>query len=238
MKPILEARHINKSFNGLTVLEEVSFTLAQGTITALFGENGSGKTTLVHIISGYLKADAGKVLYKGADLNGKTPVVVARLGVGRVWQSPRICRNLSVMDNLLLASQDHPGEKVLNYIVRPVRIFREERARKVTAKSIASDVGLAGKLEKTVGSLSFGQQKLLSIGMLLMNDSELLLLDEPFAGVNARMVDHISEVLTSLKRKGKTIFLIEHNRTKASRISDFVFTLEKGKILQNDAKTA
>lgn len=234
MNSILHARHIGKSFNGLNVLKDVSFSLKPGTITSLFGENGSGKTTLFHIISGYLKADNGKILYQGTDLNGKKPVAVARLGIGRVWQRPRICKNLTVMDNLLLASPDHPGEKVLNYFTHLRQIFQEEKARKGTSKLIASEVGLDSKLRKTAGELSFGQQKLLSIGMLLMNDSELLLLDEPFAGVNAQMVDHISDVLQSLSKKGKTIFLIEHNHIKAERISDFLLTLEKGAVRQSE----
>ena len=234
MNSILNARHISKSFNGLQVLKDVSFTLKTGTITSLFGENGSGKTTLFHIITGYLKADKGKILYMGTDLNSKKPVGIARLGIGRVWQRPRICQNLTVMDNLLLASPDHPGEKVLNYFTHFRQIFQEEKARKGTSKLIASEVGLAGKLQKTAGSLSFGQQKLLSIGMLLMNDSELLLMDEPFAGVNAQMVDHISNVLSSVREKGKSIFMIEHNRIKAERLSDYVLSLEKGEVLQNE----
>ncbi|MEX2411374.1 MAG: ATP-binding cassette domain-containing protein [Candidatus Paceibacterota bacterium] len=234
MNDILHARHIGKSFNGLQVLKDVSFALKPGTITSLFGENGSGKTTLFNILTGYLKADEGKVLYKGKDLNGSKPVQISRLGVGRVWQSPRICKNLTVMDNLLLATPNHPGEKLLNYIIRPKQILHEEKARRVTAKLIVSDVGLAGKLQKTAGELSFGQQKLLSIGMLLMNDSELLLLDEPFAGVNSQMLDHISDVLQSLSENGKTIFLIEHNRSKAEEISDCMFTLEKGIIIRNE----
>lgn len=235
MTPILEARHISKSFNGLTVLEDVSFELLPGTIVGLFGENGSGKTTLFHILSGYLKAEKGKAFYKGEDLNGKKPVEISKLGIGRVWQSPRVCKNLTVLDNLILASRDHPGEKVLNYFIHLRSILIEEQDRKIRAEQVGTEVGLTGKLQETAGSLSFGQQKLLSIGMLLMNDAELLILDEPFAGVNAKMVDHTSEVLASLKEQGKTIFLIEHNRVKAEKISDQVFTLEKGKILRERA---
>lgn len=231
MPPILRISDLSKSFNGLVVLSGVSLVLAPGSITALFGENGSGKTTLFHIVSGFLKADKGEVIFREQNLNGKTPVEISALGVGRVWQTPRVCQNLSVLDNLLLATKGHPGERWLNYFLRPRLIFREERRCWERAEQVAADVGLAGKLGKTAGSLSFGQQKLLSIGMLLMSDAELLMLDEPFAGVSPMMVDHIAEVLNLLKDRGKTVFLIEHGREKAKNICDLTITLGKNQVI-------
>lgn len=232
---ILKVEHISKSFNGLTVLEDVSFVIAKGTITSLFGENGSGKTTLFHIISGFLKPSAGKVFFKGRDLYRKSAAEIDELGIGRTWQSPRVFRNLSVQDNLVLSARDHPGERVLNYLLKPSIIWQEEKKRKARAVQVCEEVGLAGKLHKTAGELSFGQQKMLSIGMLLMNDAQLLLLDEPFAGVNIKMVDAIAEVLLRLKERGKTVLLVEHNRRKASEISDKVLHLVKGRIKEEMA---
>lgn len=230
MEPLLEIIHINKSFDGLKVLEDVSLTLAKGTITALFGENGSGKTVLCHIITGFLKGNSGEVLYKGQTLNAKTPVEVSKIGVGRVWQTPRICKNLSVSDNLIMAAKDHPGDAVLNYFIHPGLIRHEEKIRKAKADIISANIGLNNLLHDTAGSLSFGQQKLLSVGMLLMNEAELLVLDEPFAGIDSLMIDHISGVLIELKNQGKTILMIEHNRTIARAISDRSLLLIKGKI--------
>uniref|UniRef100_B3ENC7 ABC transporter-related protein n=1 Tax=Chlorobium phaeobacteroides (strain BS1) TaxID=331678 RepID=B3ENC7_CHLPB len=237
MDTILEVRNISKSFNGLKVLEQASFAVQTGTIAAFFGENGSGKTTLFHIISGFLKADGGELRCKNVPIPHPTPVGVAQLGIGRVWQNPRICRNLSVLDNLLLASRNHPGESIRNYIMRPGKIVAEEKSRKQKAVEIARHTALDGKLSQIAGELSFGQQKLLSIGMLLMNESSLLLLDEPFAGVNAKMVDHISEVMGNLKRQGKTVMMIEHNRTKATSISDMQFFLSKGQVIKGNSNT-
>ncbi|MEX0813709.1 MAG: ATP-binding cassette domain-containing protein [Chitinophagales bacterium] len=227
---ILHVKHISKSFNGLTVLKDISFELESGSITSLFGGNGSGKTTLFHIIAGFLKPDTGKVFFNDKDLYGKSAIEIDQLGIGRVWQSPRVFKNLSVEDNLLLATKNHPGERILNYLFKPATIWQEEKERKAKAEKVLKEIGLAGKLQKTAGALSFGQQKLLSIGMLLMNEAELLLLDEPFAGVNGKMVDSISEVLLRLKESGKTILLVEHNRKKAREISDAVFQLIKGHI--------
>lgn len=230
VKNILELHHISKTFNGITILEDVSFTLLKGTVTSLFGENGSGKTTLFHIISGFLPADKGEVKFKGINQNGKSSVEIARFGVGRVWQTPRICKNLTVLDNLVLASKNHSGEKVYNYLLKPRLIWQEEKVQKERAAKVAADFGLDGKLKETAGTLSFGQQKLLSMGMLFMYDCELFLLDEPFAGVNGKMIEHMGEVLLGLKAQGKTICLIEHNRSKAMKISDNTLTLVKGMI--------
>jgi len=238
MDTILEVKDISKSFNGLKVLEKASFAVKTGSITAFFGENGSGKTTLFHIISGFLKADGGELRYKNVPISRLTPIGFVTLGIGRVWQNPRICRNLSVFDNLLLASRDHPGESVINYIVRPDKIAAEEKNRKLKAEEIAGHIALEGKLSQIAGQLSFGQQKLLSIGMLLMNEASLLLLDEPFAGVNAKMVDYISEVMQTLKNHGKTVLMIEHNRIKATSISDMQFYLSKGKVVQAQPDTS
>ncbi len=234
METILDVRHISKSFNGLKVLDGADFSVKTGTVAAFFGENGSGKTTLFHIISGFLKADGGELCYKNVPIPHSTPMTATRLGIGRVWQNPRICKNLSVLDNLLLASRHHPGESLFSYIVRPGKIVAYEKSQKLKAEEIAGHTALEGKLAQTAGELSFGQQKLLSIGMLLMNEASLLLLDEPFAGVNSKMIDHISEVMSTLKQQGKTIMMIEHNRSKASSISDTQFFLSKGQVMQND----
>lgn len=238
MKPVLEAEHISKTFNGLTVLKDVSFSLEKGTNTSIFGKNGSGKTTLFHIITGYINQDGGYIRYKNRTLNNKNPVMIARLGIGRTWQTLHICRNLSVLDNLILASDSHPGEALANYFIRPYKIIIEERKRITKASQILNYIGLGEKLEMPAGSLSIGQKKLLSIGMLLMNNSDLLLLDEPFSGLNEKMINYMSNTLVSLKQEGKTIFLIEHNQRKATSISDHIYSLEMGRIVQKKGLTS
>jgi len=227
----LELFNVKKSFDGLKVLDDISFGLQSNSITSLFGENGSGKTTLFHIISGFLRADDGEIFFEGKSLTGQTAVEIARQGIGRVWQNPRIFRNLSVLDNLILPARNNLGENLINYFLRPKAIFAQEKRLKERATLIAEDMNLSGKLEKTAGTLSLGQQKLLSTGMLLMNDASLLLVDEPFAGLSPLMVEHISVVFANLRVQGKTIFLIEHNRNKARGISDRTITIVKGKIV-------
>jgi neutral amino acid transport system ATP-binding protein len=226
---ILELQNIKKSFEGLTALDDVSFSLENGTITSLFGENGSGKTTLFNIVSGFLKPDSGNIFFNQKSITGHNAVEIARLGIGRVWQKPRIFANMSVLDNLILPAKTHPGESLTNYLLRPKAVFLREKELKKHANAIATEVSLGGKLWETAGSLSLGQQKLLSTGMLLMSEATLLLMDEPFAGINPQMIEHISRVLSHLKNLGKTICLIEHNHTQAKAISDRIITLVKGK---------
>ncbi len=230
---ILRVEHISKSFNDLDVLADVSFTLVPGTITSLFGENGSGKTTLFHILAGFLKQSDGRVYFRDEDLYDKPAVEIDALGIGRIWQTPRIFKNITVQDNLLLAARNHPGERLRNYILRPSSIWEWEKALKIKSLEIAEQIQLAVQHQKTAGALSFGQQKLLSIGMLLMNDADLLLLDEPFSGVNENMIDALSSVFIALTKSGKTILLIEHNRAKATMISDKVLHLLKGRIAED-----
>lgn len=231
---ILQLKNINKSFEGLKVLDNISFSLQSGSITSLFGENGSGKTTLFHIISGFLKPDSGTIFFNEKNINDYTAVKIANNGIGRVWQHPRFFRNLSVLDNLILPARTHPGEKILNYLLHPKNILATEKQLKEQTYIISENVNLTGKLQKTAGSLSLGEQKLLSIGMLLMSDAVLLLMDEPFAGVNPQMIEHISNVLINLKNNNKTICLIEHNHKKAEEVSDRVITLVKGRIIEKE----
>lgn len=233
-KPILDIDGVSKTFGGLRILTGVSMSLSSGSIVSLFGENGSGKTTLFHLITGFLKADQGSINYQGYNISKQSAAHIAQLGIGRVWQSPRIFKNISVLDNLMLAASNHPGEQLRNYLLRPKAIRQAEANLKEKAKEIASLVALEGKLGETAGALSFGQQKLLSLGMLLMEDTELLLLDEPFAGVNTKHIRELSNVLLRLKTRGKCMLLIEHNQSAARAISDRVLFLNKGTIHEEE----
>ena len=234
MKPVLQIQHVSKSFNGLKVLKDVTFEIQKGTVNSLFGSNGSGKTTLFNIVTGYLKADSGQMKFKEFSLHDKKSKDIARYGLGKIWQAPRVFDNLTVMENLVLATPDHPGEKLLKYVFAIKKIVSEEDKRREKAAGIAETISLTEKLNESAGSLSFGQKKLLSIGMVMMNNASLFLLDEPFSGVNSVMIERISIVLNKLKEQGKTVLMIEHNRKKAGAISDQVFLLENGIIMNGE----
>lgn len=234
MKQVLQIQHVSKSFNGLNVLRDVTFEIQKGTVNSLFGSNGSGKTTLFNIITGYLKADSGQIKFKEFSLHDKESKDIARYGLGKIWQTPRVFDNLTVGENLVLAVPDHPGEKLLHYLFAIKKIISEEDKRREKAASIAETISLTEKLNEPAGSLSLGQKKLLSIGMVMMNNASLFLLDEPFSGVNSEMIVRISNVLNKLKEQGKTVLMIEHNHKKAGAISDQVFLLQNGIIMKRE----
>lgn len=227
---ILHIDNLSKSFGGLKLFDEVNISLQQGTINSLFGSNGSGKTTFFNLISGYEKPDSGKIHFNGLTIKFHNESVIARAGIGKMWQDPTVFPNHTVLQNLLVSDKTHPGEYFLNYIFKPKSIRRKEAELKDKAHTILQKFKLGNKADQLAGSLSLGERKLLSISMLLMNEARLLLLDEPFSSVNPDTIERISEVLTELRNKGKTIFMIEHKIKFAEAISDYLFKIENYKI--------
>lgn len=225
---ILDVRDIRKSFGGVKALDGASLSLRPGTITSLFGANGSGKSTLFNIISGYLPADGGSVRLRDRDILGLSPLRIARERIGRTWQSPRVFKDLGLMTNLMMAVRPAPQEQLMVFL--GLGASKAERAAWAKAEALLKEVGLAGHANAMAGSLSLGQQKLLSIAMLLMNDPDVLLIDEAFAGIAPIMVRHIADVLLALKKQGHTILLIEHNTTVARSISDQVLQMRNGRV--------
>lgn len=229
-KRILHIENLSKSFDGLKLFDEVNIDLRQGTINSLFGSNGSGKTTFFNLISGYEKPDSGKIHFNGMTIKFHNEYAIAKAGIGKMWQVPTVFPNHTVLENLMVSDKTHPGERFLNYIFKRKSIKEREAELKEKTFGILQKFKLLGKEQKLAGSLSLGERKLLSISMLLMNDAQLLLLDEPFSGVNSDTVERISKTLIELKDDGKTIFMIEHKIKFAEAISDCLFKIENYKI--------
>lgn len=229
-KRILNIENLSKSFGGLKLFDEVNISLQQGTINALFGSNGSGKTTFFNLIGGYEKPDAGKIHFNGLTIKYHNEFEIAKAGIGKMWQEPTVFPNHSVLQNLLVSDKTHPGEYFLNYIFRSRSIKIKEAILKDKANIILQKFKLGDKGKQLAGSLSLGERKLLSISMLLMNDAQLLLLDEPFSNVNPDTIERISEALKGLRSEGKTVFMIEHKIKFAEAISDNIFMIENYKI--------
>lgn len=231
-KKILSIENLSKSFDGLKLFDEVNITLQEGTINALFGNNGSGKTTFFNLIGGYEKPDSGKIHFNGLIIKYHNEFEIAKAGIGKMWQEPTVFPNHTVMQNLLVSDKTHPGEYFLNYILKGNAIKRKETELKDKAHNILKKFKLGGKQEQLAGSLSLGERKLLSISMLLMNDVQLLLLDEPFSSVSPDTIVRISDALNELRNEGKTVFMIEHKLKYAEAISNYNFKIENYKIEQ------
>jgi len=227
---ILEISNLSKSFDGLKAVDSVSLSIEKGTVASIIGPNGAGKTTLFNLINGFIRQDSGFIRYKGARIDELTPTHRAILGIGRLWQDIRLFKNMTVLDNLLVAKKNNPGERVLRNFFSARAVAELEKHNLDSAEKTLQFVHLEHKRNALAQDLSYGQQKLLALGRLLMNNAELLLLDEPLAGVNPKMINEIQELIRLLVAEGKTVLLIEHNLPKAMEISDVVYVMDEGRI--------
>jgi ABC-type branched-subunit amino acid transport system ATPase component len=223
--PLLEGRGIGKSFGGLAALSQVDVAVNRGELAGIVGPNGSGKTTLFNCLTRMESLSEGKVFFKGDEITRRKPFQVARMGLARTFQGIRVYRQLTVLENMLLSRQ-WGGERWLDRL-RSSHPRVTERAH-----DLLDFLTLYRQRAESAGSLSWGQQRLLEIGMALMSDPDLLLLDEAMSGVNPALVDAISVRIRELNvTHGKTILLIEHSIDLVADLCDRVVVLDHGEKL-------
>ena len=220
---MLKINEASKSFAGIVAVDKCSFEIKQGTITALIGPNGAGKTTLFNCISRISHIDSGQIFYKNHRLDLMPTHKIARLGIGRSFQITRTLDQLSVTENLVL----HTAGGIGSHLFHP-DITTENRLQ---ACEVMEFLGISTLADVDMGELSYGQKKLLDLGAVLMADPDLILLDEPAAGVHLRLLEDIINKLVTLKNQGKTILLIEHNMDLVMGISDEVIVMSAGNII-------
>ena len=220
---MLKINEATKSFAGIVAVDKCSFEIKQGTISALIGPNGAGKTTMFNCISHICHIDSGQIFYKNHRLDLMPTHKIARLGIGRSFQITRTLDQLSVTENLVLHTAGGIGSHLFHQ-----DITTENRLK---ACEVMEFLGISTLADVDMGELSFGQKKLLDLGAVLMADPDLILLDEPAAGVNLRLLEDIINKLVTLKNQGKTILLIEHNMDLVMGISDEVIVMSAGNII-------
>lgn len=223
--------NLSFSFSGFKALQGVNLALSAGQITGLIGPNGSGKSTLLNVVSGILEPDKGDIKLNDKKLPTGRPDLVAAAGVGRTFQIPRLASRLTVFQNMLVGVREHPGEKLHNLIFRYGQVSSAEKKYEGRVWEILGALGLRHQINEYAGLLSGGQQKLLSMGILLMSDPPLILLDEPAAGVNPVLIEKQIEFLIRLKDQGRTILIIEHNMEVVTRLCDHLYVLDAGEII-------
>lgn len=228
---MLEVRDVVMDFGGVRALDGVSLTGKKKRITGLIGPNGAGKTTLFDVLCGNIRPTSGKVLFEGERIDAMEPHDIARRGIGRTFQIIRIFPKMSVLDNVMCASQHHPGEGLLLSLLPTGPPMRHERLAKQRAGETIDLVGLKGKMNVRAGALSYGEQKLLEIARCLMMEPGLLLLDEPMAGLNVEIKNHIGTILTRLRDEGRSILVIEHDMQAVMSICEEIYVLNFGKII-------
>lgn len=228
---MLEVQNISKSFGGLHAVDGVSFLLRPGSIHGLIGPNGAGKTTLFNMITGFLQPDSGRIYYRKKDVTGLAPYQLVALGIARSWQHLRLFYKMTVLDNVLLALREPVSINPLSALL-PVKKRKQQRQRD-NAMSYLQAVNLADKFQQRVEDLSFAEFKLISLARLLATEAELLLLDEPGAGLDVySLKERIFPLLLRLvQEKGKTICLVEHNLDVVKEICQQVYFLNEGKLI-------
>jgi ABC-type branched-subunit amino acid transport system ATPase component len=223
--PLLEGRCLQKWYGGLAALKGIDMVVYPGEMVGVVGPNGSGKTTLFDCLTRMEGVNSGQVFFKGSDITRSKPFHVARMGLSRTFQSIRVYRKLTVLENMML-SRDWSGERLPHWL-RPSAASTMERA-----DELLEFLTLDGHRAAPAGSLSWGQQRLLEIGMVLMPDPGIMLLDEATSGVNPALVEVIKERILTLNRKeGKTILLIEHNIDVVADLCERVVVLDYGELL-------
>ena len=213
MAAILQVKNLVKRFGGVTAVNRVSLSLEAGKIYGLIGPNGSGKTTLFNCITGIERRDSGGVGFKGRRIDGLKPHQIFHRGIGRTFQIIRVFPELTALENLLVVTT---GD------FAPARQRAEELLRFVKLEALADEYA---------GNLSYGQQKLVEFIRVLMTDPELILLDEPAAGVNRTLLNELLEAVKALRDRGKTIFLVEHDMKVVMGLCETVFVLDHGEKL-------
>ena len=222
---LIEAEGVCKSFGGLQALSECSLSVAKGSIAGLIGPNGSGKTTLFNVMTGYERCSAGEIRFDGESIVRATPERVFGLGVGPASQITRLFFRLSVLENMLVATERHEGW--LRGVVRGAGSAAERQR----ALELLEFVGLERLAHSPAGNLSYGQRKLLELASLLVADPSVLLLDEPTAGVNPTLINQLTERIRELNRAGKTFLVVEHNMEFVMGVCHQVTVLHQGRTL-------
>src|SRR3954471_8573496 len=225
---LLRLDGISKSFGGLKAVRNLSFKVKAGTITSLIGGNGAGKTTAFNLITGNVTPDAGQIQFRDARVDGLPPHKVARAGIARGFQELRLFNRLSARDNIETGIPGQRGESILRSLIGG-RVLRAERtATDARSSVLLKDLSIDAHSTSLAELLSYGQQKLLSLGRLLAAQAELLLLDEPTSGLSPGMVEDFCARMRALTKAGKTILLIEHNVEIVMRLSDWIVVMHQG----------
>ncbi len=228
----LAVQHVSKAFGGFRALDDVSLDVGAGALFGVIGPNGAGKSTLFAVISGFQPTDAGTVTLDGRDITALAPDKRARAGMVRTFQVPREVRHLTVRENLMVAAPGQTGENLVSLFARPGQIRIEEKRNAERVAETLEFLRLVEVADVPSGSLSGGQKKLLELGRALMVSPKLILLDEPFAGVNPALALLLIDIIRTIpSQHGCAVMLVSHDLTSIYKLSDHIVVLNEGQIL-------
>ena len=229
---ILKVNNLTKDFGGIAAVSNCSLKIKKGSITGIIGPNGSGKSTLFNLIAGNLKSSDGKIQFNNEDITGVPSYELFSKGLLRTFQIAHEFSNMSVIENLMMVPGNQSGENLLNVLIKPNLIKKEENTVRKKALEVIDFLNLKHLSNELAGNLSGGQKKLLELGRTMMVDAKLVLLDEVGAGVNRTLLKEIgSSILRLNKEQGYTFCMIEHDIDFISRLCNPVIVMSEGSIL-------
>ena len=223
---LLELAQVTKRYGGIVAVNDASFAVEEGSITALIGPNGAGKTTAFDTISGIVEIDSGSIRYEGEDITNLRPYAVTNLGIGRTFQVTRELGDMTVLENLAVSGVPNSLSSLIGG-----RVTDDEYTR---ANEILSFLGIQKLAGESAKRLSYGQRKLLELASVLMTDPKLILLDEPAGGVNPALLERILDRIQAINANGTTFLIVEHNMEVVMRLSESIVVMAHGKVLMQD----
>lgn len=225
---ILEIKKMRKAFGGLVAVNDVDMTIDEGTIHAVIGPNGAGKTTFFNCITSINPADSGQILWKGEDIAKLNPHTISAKGISRTFQNIRLFSYMSTLDNVLVGTHNLTGGHVFDSFFHTPRFKREEKEMREFGMHLLEKVGLAAKKDEYARNLPYGEQRKLEIARAMAGKPEILLLDEPAAGMNSQETTELTDFILKLKDDGFTILLIEHDMKLVMRLADSISVIDYG----------
>ena len=236
--PLLEVEGVSKRFGGVRAVNDVSFRVEKGMIKAVIGPNGAGKTSLFNMVSGFVRPDAGTITFGGAAMHGQPPHRVAARGISRTFQNIRLFPGMSALENVMVGRYLRARAGFLAGMLGLGRARREDRAARDRALEVMDFLGIARLADAEATSLAYGQQRAVELARALASEPEMVLLDEPAAGLNMRETRDLAALIGRIRARGVTVLLVEHDMSLVMGICDEVLVLSYGeKIADADPPT-
>ncbi|HWS43168.1 MAG TPA: ABC transporter ATP-binding protein [Pseudoflavonifractor sp.] len=228
MAAILTIQNLTKQFGGLTAVNDLSMTVEQGSIHALIGPNGSGKTTTTNMIEGVFPPTSGRIFFKDTEITNLQTFEIARCGIGRTFQNIKLYHSMTAIENVMVGGHQLTKLGLMGSLIQFRQAAAEERMLREKAEAALEYVGLIGTRNEVVKNLPYGKRKVLEVARMLMTDPELVLLDEPAAGLNPSERSEFIRLLIRIHESGKTLFFIEHNMDVVMNISQKITVINFG----------
>ena len=228
---LISVNNLKKSFGGLKAVDVQELSFKEGELTSIIGPNGAGKTTFFDLISGFQNADSGSIFLKDKDISNSQPYKIARMGMVRTFQLTKVFDRMTVMENLLFSGSDIKNDSFLRSFIKLNSQKLYENNLREKANEIMNDLNIGHMANSYARELSGGQKKLLELARSIINEPEILLLDEPLAGVNPKLAEDILSLITKLSESGITIIMVEHNIEAVMKISERIVVLAEGSLI-------